>query len=292
LDLNQIENYNGYLIIFGHGMKNGIIINDISYSWAELAFIIENSKVTNLILASCYGNSIKNYISKDLPITSWDGEVDAILIGLATALEVSTFLFTNDLIPKIMERIIIRASDIIQLNVSPINLSLVQWSGYTDVFKRVHSGWGATSANTLWINMNQEYGSYYLQLGYLESGHIALDVAIAQLIARAALTSAIGTMILVAITVNILLAGLSSYNRIESDYMVGVRGFLFGGIFFVYHFGDWDYRLGGLYATTVPGLPPGSVFYAGINHVSTDWTNLNLPSPSGPNLPCQPGFPC
>lgn len=278
LSFSQIVQFEGQVVIFAHGDEQGISLSEnLLYTWDDFSFFLSSAKADKIILASCFGASSNTDKYSGPELISWDGYIDALLIGYVAALYTLQDVGNN--IDLIANKIISRGNSLLHQFAEPIYLAYTppggggsgsSESGYASACKRQNTGSGFTTGRIIWFNYDKETGDAEISLyGFKMASFCASNPALIALIPTPALI-----LILAVLIANLVLISISSYNRIRHDYMFGVQFFKWiPSINFIYHRGNDGYRLDG--QITIPyGAAGGIVAYYGIGSVSTSWKSM------------------
>jgi hypothetical protein len=281
LSFEQIQDFSGQIVIFAHGEKTGVRLSaDLKFSWNSIASYLSKANAERIIFATCHGAKIfdEDYTGPEL--LTWNGKMDAILVGYAAAFYTNIEERTN--IDFIMNGIFSRALAITQGLVDPAYLGFAPppippnppdyntESGYEAAMKRTNRGSGFTSNRFLWFNFHKDIGYTIVQ--------VALGIApdLAELLVAAGVSTTVAVVIATVILVHAVLWITSRVNRIRADYKVGIQAYKYiPDLNFVYHLGNDNYKLDGVIYIPNPGVH-GIAVYHGLSGAPTYWKPLNM----------------
>lgn len=281
LSFNQIQQFKGQVVIFAHGDENEVRLSEsLIFTWDDFSFLLSSAKAEKIILASCFGaNTITDRYSGP-ELISWNGYVDALLIGYAAAYH--TLQEGGNNIDLVLNQIFRRATLLASEQDEPVYLAGVPGddggdgglapseSGYASAYRMQYTGSGASSGRIIWFNFDEETGDYKIsRMGFGVLSFYGSNYALICTIIPAPIL----LLILAVLIVNAVLMEISSANRIRHDYMIGVQFFKFIPLInFAYHNGNDGYKLSGIFY--FPYIAAGGIAaYFGVANVPTyKWT--------------------
>ncbi len=282
LSFNQILQFRGQIVIFAHGDEHGIKLSEkLTFTWDAFSVYLSSSKAAKIILASCFGaNAITDsYTGPEL--FSWNGNIDALLIGYAAAYY--TLQDQENSIDYVLNQLFSRATLLVRKEAEPVYLAhtpggggggggggrdfSLSESGYTHAYKMQNTGRGALAGRIFWVNFDKNEAGTLMEL------HGALSTLMGEI---AILNPPLVALLLAILAVNAVLILISKANRIRHDAKFGVQFFKYIPLVnFVYHNGNDGYKLSGIFY--LPQICASGIFgYFGIANVPTYWTYVRM----------------